>query len=160
MTAPTDRAGGATPGRPDDAVARLRRLAVRDGLALGGLYGGRRAEFELVLATAAARFAVERAYTEAEVNAVLKDWLAAEAVMLGTDHVEVRRWLVDSGLVERDGYGRAYRRKRPAPVAFAAALDAIAGVDVAAVVAAARAADRAARAERRARYGAGPGGDA
>ena len=160
MTAPTHRAGGATPGRPDDAVARLRRLAVRDGLALGGLYGGRRAEFELVLATAAARFAVERAYTEPEVNAVLQDWLAAEAVMLGTDHVEARRWLVDSGLLERDGYGRAYRRKRPAPAGFGEALDAIAGIDVTAVVAEARAADRAARAERRARYGAGAGGAA
>jgi hypothetical protein len=160
MSMPNGCAGGAPPGRPDDAVARLQRLAVREGLALGGLYGGRRTEFELVLATAAARFAGERDYTEAEVNAVLKDWLAAEAVMLGTDHVEARRWLVDSGLIERDGYGRAYRRTRPAPAAFAAALDAIAGVDVAAVVAAARAADHAARAERRARYGAGTGGDA
>ena len=160
MSARIDRAGGATPGRPDDAVARLRRLAVRDGLALGGLYSGRRTEFELVLATAAARFVGERAYSEAEVNAVLRDWLAAEAVMLGTDHVEVRRWLVDSGLLERDGYGRAYWRKRPVAAGFAAALDAIAGVDVAAVVAEARAADRAVRAERRARFGTGAGGAA
>ncbi len=144
------------PKPTDEAVAVLRRLAVRDGLALGGLYGGRRAEFELVLATAAARFAGDRAYTEAEVNAVLKDWLAAEAAMLGTDHVEARRWLVDSGLVERDGYGRAYRRVRPPPTAFTAVLAAIDGVDVAAVVAAARAADRAARAERRARFAVHP----
>jgi len=154
MSASTAATSAATaaPRVPGDAVALLRRLAVRDGLALGGLYSGRRAEFDLVLVTAAARFAPGRDYTESEVNAVLKNWLAAEAVMLGTDHVEARRWLVDTGLVGRDGYGRAYRRTLPAPAAFATLHEAIEGVDVAATVAAARAADRSARAERRARF--------
>lgn len=154
---PSTPAAGAAPvapRAPGDVVALLRRLAVRDGLALGGLYGGRRAEFDLVLATAAARFVPGRDYSEAEVNAVLKDWLAAEAVMLGTDHVEARRWLVDTGLVGRDGYGRVYWRTLPMPAAFATLQEALEGVDVAATVAAARAADRSARAERRARFAA------
>jgi len=153
-TTPAADAVPAAPRAPGDVVALLRRLAVRDGLALGGLYSGRRAEFDLVLATAAARFAPGRDYTEAEVNAALKAWLAAEAVMLGTDHVEARRWLVDTGLLGRDGYGRAYRRTLPVPAAFAALQEALERVDVGATVAAARAADRSARAERRARFAA------
>jgi hypothetical protein len=155
-TTPAADAVPAAPRAPGDVVALLRRLAVRDGLALGGLYSGRRAEFDLVLATAAVRFAPGRDYTEAEVNAVLKAWLAADAVMLSTDHVEARRWLVDTGLLGRDGYGRAYRRTLPVPAAFAALQAALERVDVGATVAAARAADRSARAERRARFATAP----
>jgi hypothetical protein len=71
--------------------------------------------------------------------------------MLATDHVELRRWLVDLRLLERDGYGREYRRVAP-PVAYAAAVAALAAIDTGAVAEAARVELARDRAERRARH--------
>ena len=59
------------------------------------------------MAAAALAFDPQREYSEAEVNEVLKAWLAGAGAMLATDHVELRRWLVDCGLVDA-------RRLRPA----------------------------------------------
>ena len=88
--------------------------------------------------------------SEREVNEALKARLAGAAAFLATDHVELRRWLVDAGWLARDGFGHAYRRVeaaslRPGSQALAAAF---AGLDTDALAAsarAARAADRAAR---------------
>jgi hypothetical protein len=137
-----------------DATALLRRLATRRGLSLGGLASGRIDEFRALLVTAALRFAPATAYTEAAVNTALRDWLDGEGAMVATDHVEVRRWLVDTGLLQRDGFGRRYERALPPPAPFAAVLDALAGVDVPALVARARADEAAERAARRARFAA------
>jgi hypothetical protein len=92
---------------------------------------------------------VDRICTEAEVNAALKAWLAGPGAMLDIDHVELRRWLVDSRLWTRDGYGRAYERATPPP-ALAPIVAALAQVDLAAEAEAARrtlAEDRAVRRE-------------
>ncbi len=56
------------------------------------------------------------ALREVDVNAALKAALQGAAVCLGTDHVELRRWLVDAGWLARDGYGRDYRRLPAAEV--------------------------------------------
>jgi hypothetical protein len=125
---------------------------VRSGLSLGGLASGRVDEFRVLLATAAIRFAGDAAYSEAEVNERLKAWLDDEGAMVATDHVEVRRWLVDTGLLRRDGFGRRYERSRPDPDAFAAALGALSAIDVQALVRDARLADAARREARRARF--------
>ncbi len=108
------------------------------------------------MAAAALAFEVQREYSEAEVNAVLKAWLAGAGAMLATDHVELRRWLVDCGLVVRDGFGRRYVRV-PAPVAFAAAVAELAGADLAAVAREAMESDAALRAVRKARWEAARG---
>ena len=50
------------------------------------------------------------AMSEREVNAMLKDCLGGPASFLDTDHVELRRWLVDTGYWRRDGFGRSYER--------------------------------------------------
>jgi hypothetical protein len=71
-----------------------------------------------VLATAALRFEGGRRWTEREVNNQLLDWLAHEGSMLATDHVELRRVLIDVGLLARDGFGRSYWRP-PTGEAFA-----------------------------------------
>ena len=47
---------------------------------------------------------------EDEVNRRLSDWLADVGAMVQTDHVELRRWLVDAGYLARDGWGYAYVR--------------------------------------------------
>jgi hypothetical protein len=138
------------PADRTDHVAVLRRLAVRQRLGIGAL-DAQGIEFRTVLAAAALAVAPERDHDEAAVNAALRDWLAGAGAMLATDHVELRRWLVDCGLLARDGYGRRYWRPPPA-ADWAPALAALGAVDAAGVVHAARADDAARRAERKARY--------
>jgi hypothetical protein len=80
---------------------------LKSGLHLGLLGEPDRA---LVLAFAACALEPLQALREDEVNRRLMAWLAGPGEMLGTDHVELRRWLVDSGFVARDDWGRAYTR--------------------------------------------------
>src|SRR4051812_21055731 len=86
---------------------RLASLVVKDGVSLGLLPEGDRA---LVLAMAAAAIEGDREHREADMNRLLQAWLEGPGAMLRTDHVELRRWLVDTGFVSRDGFGRAYLR--------------------------------------------------
>jgi hypothetical protein len=88
-------------------LAALSSLVVKTGVALGGLPARER---DLALALAAASLAEDASSSEAEVNRSLKRCLAEEASFLDTDHVELRRWLVDAGWWQRDGFGRVYRR--------------------------------------------------
>ena len=92
-----------------------------------------------------------RAYTEPEVNACLRAWLAGAGAMLDVDHVELRRWLVDTGVLARDGFGRAYARGTPG-AAIAAAVHVLAGQDLAALVRDARAAEAVRRDARRTQW--------
>ena len=114
-------------------VVRFSVLAVRRGLSLGVLYSTNRDDFALLLAVAAAAFQPTRTYTEREVNEVLREWLGTIGTMIDIDHVELRRWLVDSQLLNRDGFGRAYTSGRPSPE-LAALVATLSGVDLAAVV--------------------------
>ena len=60
-----------------------------------------------------------RSYSEPEINAALRDWNRDVAPVIQTDHVTLRRLLVDYGLLERTSDGRAYRVGFPSsPVAF------------------------------------------
>ena len=86
---------------------RLAALVVKDGVSLG-LLGD--ADRSLVLALAACTLPTGRAHREADVNQLLGNWLEGPGAMLRTDHVELRRWLVDAGFVSRDGFGREYVR--------------------------------------------------
>ena len=114
----------------------LARLVVKDGVGLGGLATADRA---LALGVVWAALPDSTA-SEAEINQRLKQALAGPACWLATDHVELRRWLVDTGWLSRDGFGRAYVRVAavdlPAPLHAAAA--ALAGLDITAWVAQAR----------------------
>jgi hypothetical protein len=51
----------------------------------------------------------ERTYSEPQVNAMLRAWKRDVAPALETDHVTLRRLLVDHGHLERTADGRAYR---------------------------------------------------
>jgi len=135
-----------------DYVAAWRRVAAKSGVGLGPLAGSRGDEFAAALAAASLALPADAAVTEREVNTRLVAWLAGPGAMLSTDHVELRRWLVDLGLVERDGYGRAYRRAARPPAAYAEAVAALAAIDTAAVAEAARVELARERAERRARH--------
>jgi tRNA(adenine34) deaminase len=131
-----------------NALQTWRSLAVRSGLSLGGLQSGRSQEFGVVLSAAALALHEGVEYSEAEVNERLKRWLAGGGSMLATDHVELRRWLVDMHFVERDGYGRSYRRSRGTN-AFADTLEAMKDADLEAVARIAREAEIAARTQRK-----------
>ena len=135
----------------NSALAAWRCLAVRRGLLPGVLHGKRFSDFAVLMAAAALAFEERREFSEADVNAVLKDWLAGAGAMLATDHVELRRWLVDDGWLERDGYGWCYRRTVPSR-GRSAVLAELATVDLAAVAAAERADDARRRALRKANW--------
>jgi hypothetical protein len=86
---------------------RLETLVLKSGLHLSLLAESDRA---LVLAFASWALEPHRVLREDEVNRRLSDWLADLGAMLRTDHVELRRWLVDTGYVARDDWGHAYVR--------------------------------------------------
>jgi hypothetical protein len=133
-----------------DMTALLAALVIKQGAGLGTLSTAQR---ELALAIAACSLPATTAegFSEAEVNQALKRCLQAEAAFLATDHVELRRWLVDSGHWRRDGYGRRYERAPLAELApeRADAMRALAGVALPAWVAEQRARDAERRDARR-----------
>ena len=126
-----------------------RTTAVKQGMALGALAPD---AFAATLASASLAIPDGASFTEREVNDRLRAWLAGAGAMLATDHVELRRWLVDLRFVERDGYGREYRRAPSPPPAYAEAVTAMAAIDASAVASEARASHARLRAERRARH--------
>jgi len=76
----------------------------------------------------------DRTYTEREINVLLQGWNRDVAPAIDSDHVTLRRLLVDYGHLERTADGRKYRVGFPArPVAFALEVD---DVDVRATIAA------------------------
>ncbi len=139
------------------AAARFAALAVRRRLSLGVMHAANPRDFALVLAAAARAFDAAREYRERDVNDALRAWLQGPGAMLDVDHVELRRWLVDTGVLARDGFGRAYALGTPR-ADVAAAVAALAPHDPAALAQAACGADAARRAERKARWAAGASG--
>ncbi len=83
----------------------LARLVVKDHVLFGGLPA---AEQGWTLALARAAWPHGKPVTEPQANLALKAVLAGPLAFLDMDHVELRRWLVDLGWLQRDGYGRAY----------------------------------------------------
>ena len=71
----------------------------------------READLQVLLALAGARFAPGRPYTEREVNAVLRPWLAAFCAPGGFDHVTLRRALVDARFLMRNKAGSTYEAR-------------------------------------------------
>lgn len=134
----------------------LAALVVKEGVGLGGLSAAHR---PWPLALVWSGLPAQTVLTERQLNELLKAELAGAVAFLDTDHVELRRWLVDAGWLLRDGFGREYRRvsRTDLDVAQRAFADALAGIEPAAWVAEVRAAHRARREARRARWQAGSG---
>lgn len=130
------------------SLARLEALALRNGLSIGVLASSHASDFALVLAAAGCAIAPGETLSEREVNERLKAFLQGAGAMLAVDHVELRRWLVDNGVLARDGFGHAYTRGA-ARADIATAMDELAGVDLDRHVSDARGRDAARRAERK-----------
>ena len=133
---------------PPKALAALAALVLKDGVLLGGLSTG---DHAAALGLAWCAVPPDAALRETDVNAALKRCLADECRFLDVDHVELRRWLVDTGWLVRDGFGREYRRVAAADLSpeLATVAAALQTIDPPRWVAGVRAADVQQRAERR-----------
>lgn len=89
-----------------DAETAATRMVVKDGLRLGLLD---EAERTLALGLVWGALKQQGPWDERELNGVLSGLLQDTGAFLDTDPAELRRWLVDTGWLERDGFGRAYR---------------------------------------------------
>jgi len=133
------------------AVDRFAALALRRDVSLGVLLSTHPRDFAVLLAAAVQSFPSGREFSEREVNELLRIFLDNAGSMLGTDHVELRRWLVDFHVLDRDGYGRAYTAGAPT-AELADLIRQLEGVDLLARARAAREGEAARRAERKARW--------
>lgn len=131
---------------PSDDERRLSTLVTKQHVTLGGLS---EAERRCALALAWASVPRPGVLSEREVNEALRACLGTSGAFLGTDHVELRRWLVDMGWLARDGFGREYRAVAAADAPAAALALRLSGLDLPAWVAGHLALHEARRAERR-----------
>jgi hypothetical protein len=94
----------------------------------------RRRDREILMKSITLLLDSERSYRESEINDCLRSWGRDVAPAKRTDHVTVRRQLVDCGHLERTADGRSYRVGfPPRPMAFDLEVD---DIDVRATVAA------------------------
>jgi hypothetical protein len=103
---------------------RLILLCVRSGMR--GLPRTRR-DRDILFKSIALLFTSDRIYTEAEIGSTIRLWLGAVAVRLQTDHVTLRRHLVEHGYLVRDPRGSEYRLHEPTTtgIAFESDVDAV-----------------------------------
>ena len=94
----------------DGWIERVSQLALRQGVHLSTLQQKAGGDLELLFASAALAFPSGALFTEKEANEILKRFLGGAGVMVATDYVELRRWMVDAGFLQRSEYGTDYRR--------------------------------------------------
>jgi tRNA(adenine34) deaminase len=94
----------------NDWLERMSQLALRQGVHLSTLQQKDGRDLEMLFASAALAFPVDTLLNEQDANEILKRFLASAGMMVSTDHVELRRWMVDTGFLQRSDYGTDYRR--------------------------------------------------
>jgi hypothetical protein len=130
----------------EEFTERLGRLGADRG---PRAFPRRRRDREILMMSVLLLLDSSRSYTEPQINRVLRRWGREVAPAIETDHVTLRRILVDHGLLERTADGRAYRVGFP-PRTVAFALE-VYDLDPRATVAAWREAQDRRQAERRRR---------
>jgi hypothetical protein len=101
----------------EEFVERLCRVAA-DRAPRGFPRGGR--DRQILMHSVVLGLDSSRSYTEREINAALRVWKRDVAPAIETDHVSLRRLLVDHGQLERSADGARYQVGFPARgVAFA-----------------------------------------
>ena len=143
--------GTASRSAPPSAIERFAVLALRRDVSLGVLLSTHPRDFGVLLAATAQSFPKGHEFSEREVNDRLRAFLGDAGAMLGTDHVELRRWLVDFHLLDRDGFCRVYTAGAPS-ADIAELVAQLAVIDLPAVGRAARHEEAARRAERKERW--------
>jgi hypothetical protein len=100
----------------DEFVERLCRLGADRG---PRRFPRRRRDRQILLKSILMLLDGARSYSEGEINEALRTWSREVAPAITTDHVTLRRLLVDHGLLERTADGGVYRVGFPArPVGF------------------------------------------
>ncbi len=94
----------------DAWLERMSQLALRHGVHLSTLQQKDGRDLDLLFASAALAFPAGESLTEKSANEILKRFLTGAGVMVATDHVELRRWMVDAGYLQRSDFGTDYRR--------------------------------------------------
>ena len=89
------------PMNANEFQTRLAALATREGMTFSTLVTLPAPDRAVLLATITRRFERDARYAESDVNARLKEWLSGAGAMIETDHVNVRRWLVDTQILAR-----------------------------------------------------------
>ena len=101
---------------------RLRKLAVREGMTFATFNLLDEPDRAVLRATIVACFEAGAVYTERAVNERLKGWLAGVGRMITTDHVSLRRLLVDTQVLTRTPDCADYRVQSAALGALSAEL--------------------------------------
>ena len=118
---------------PEEVVERLCRLGADRG---PRRFPRKPRDRDILMKSIIMLLKSDQTYTEGEINAALQDWNRDVAPAINTDHVTLRRLLVDYGHLERTADGRTYRIGfPPRPVAFDLEVD---DIDLRATIAAYR----------------------
>lgn len=118
---------------PEEFVERLCRLGADRG---PRRFPRKQRDREILMKSITMRLDSDRSYSEHQINTAIQDWKRDVAPAINTDHVTLRRLLVDYGHLERTADGRTYRVGfPPRPVAFDLEVD---DIDVRATIAAYR----------------------
>ena len=91
---------------PEEFVERLCRLGADRG---PRRFPRKKRDRDMLVKSIVMLLDSERTYSESEINHVLQEWNRDVAPAIDTDHVTVRRLLVDHGHLERTADGRSYR---------------------------------------------------
>jgi hypothetical protein len=93
-------------------IKRLSDLCIKSGLA-----GFPKDDISLhiLLKSATITLGNSDSFTEKEVNVKLESWVKDISQMKGMDHVSLRRMLVDTGYLTRNGDGSSYQVSQPGP---------------------------------------------
>lgn len=75
----------------------------------------KRSDLQVLLTSIVLVFEFDRTYSEQEVNAMILAWTARFGAELSVDHVTLRRYLVDEGILHRDGSGSRYQASDASP---------------------------------------------
>ena len=75
----------------------------------------KRSDMQMLLASVVFSFEFEQVYSEREVNDLIRGWVSRFGHDLPVDHVTLRRYLVDEGVLDRDGSGSRYQLSNESP---------------------------------------------
>lgn len=93
-------------------IKRLADLCIKSGLAG---FPKDDTSLHILLKSAVVTLGKSDSFTEKEVNAKLESWVREISQMKGMDHISLRRMLVDTGYLTRNGDGSSYRVPQPGP---------------------------------------------
>lgn len=75
----------------------------------------KRTELQMLLLSVVLALEPGECYSEAEVNLCIQEWISRFGTDLFVDHVTLRRYLVDEGILLRDEFGSSYELSSGSP---------------------------------------------